>query len=232
VKEVTHENAQSILLEFLDRENISMPWLVDTLIKVADFTNGHRNPPNFCNWLYNISHQIHINNMNVSDFNYKKFPFKLNLGCGADKREGYLNIDLQPFFEPDLVADIRELKTLPSNTYEEILANDCLEHLPRNDTERTLIEWNRVLKQNGLLRLRVPSATCLFEQLTWESKQSVEDQKLLIQVLYGTQNYEGDWHYTSFTKPLLNYYLNTSGFNVLTMDIKDHSLFVVEAIKR
>jgi hypothetical protein len=35
-------------------------------------------------------------------------PRKLNLGCGWDKRDGYLNVDLHGSHDPDLVADVRQ----------------------------------------------------------------------------------------------------------------------------
>ena len=125
----------------------------------------------------------------LSEFDYTKYPLKLNLGCGFDIRSNYLNVDFQEFHNPDLVADIRKLDVLPSGVYEEILAQDCLEHFPRCDAEPTLLEWSRLLKCGGILKLRVPNLIGLLELFNWESKQSVEDQKTLVQCLYGTQAY-------------------------------------------
>lgn len=36
----------------------------------------------------------------------------LNLGCGTEHLEGYINIDIDPQFEPDLVADFKEIHLL------------------------------------------------------------------------------------------------------------------------
>src|SRR6516225_5520478 len=90
---------------------------------------------------------------------------KLNLGCGWDLREGYINVDFQPFHNPDLVADVRDLSSLPSGWFEEIVAQDVLEHLPRLDTLRTLAEWNRLLCLGGFLHLRMPNIIGLAELL-------------------------------------------------------------------
>ncbi len=57
-------------------------------------------------------------------------PDRLNLGCGWDLREGYLNVDVHDFHKPDLVADVTKLDMLPSGRYREIIAQDVLEHLP------------------------------------------------------------------------------------------------------
>ena len=39
---------------------------------------------------------------------------RVNLGCGYDKRPGYLNVDLHGFHDPDLVGDVRSLPELPT----------------------------------------------------------------------------------------------------------------------
>ncbi len=168
----------------------------------------------------------------LSEFDYLQYPRKLNLGCGFDIRSGYLNIDFQDFHYPDLVADIRKLDMLPSEFYEEIIAQDCLEHFPRCDTEPALAEWSRLLKSGGILKLRVPNLIGLLELFLMESKQSVEEHKLLVQCMYGTQAYNGDWHFTGFTQILLEDYLEKAGFHNIKLISKDHWLFDVTCEKK
>lgn len=178
----------------------------------------------------NISEKIEYKP--ISEFDSSKYPQKLNLGCGFDIRPGYLNVDFQDFHNPDLVADIRKLDILPSDYYEEIVAQDCLEHFPRCDTEPTLAEWSRLLKSGGVLKLRVPNLIGLLELFLWEEKQSIEDQKTLVQCLFGTQAYEGDWHLTGFTQLLLEHYLEQAGFFKIKIQSKDHWLFDVVCEKK
>ncbi|MBD1926664.1 methyltransferase domain-containing protein [Trichocoleus sp. FACHB-90] len=168
----------------------------------------------------------------ISEFDSSKYPRKLNLGCGFDIRPDYINVDFQEFHNPDLVADIRKLDILPSDYYEEIVAQDCLEHFPRCDTEPTLAEWSRLLKSGGILKLRVPNLIGLLELFLWEEKQSIEDQKTLVQCLFGTQAYEGDWHLTGFTQLLLEHYLEQAGFFKIKIQSKDHWLFDVVCEKK
>ncbi|MEH2168195.1 MAG: methyltransferase domain-containing protein [Nostoc sp.] len=169
---------------------------------------------------------------NLSEFDYLQYPRKLNLGCGFDIRSAYLNVDFQDFHNPDLVADIRKLDMLPSEFYEEIIAQDCLEHFPRLDTEPALAEWSRLLKSGGILKLRVPDLIGLLKLFSWESNQSIEKQKVLVQCLYGTQAYNGDWHLTGFTQILLEHYLEEAGFNKIKFETKDHWLFEVTCQKK
>ncbi|MEH2046195.1 class I SAM-dependent methyltransferase [Nostoc sp.] len=169
---------------------------------------------------------------NLSEFDYLQYPRKLNIGCGFDIRSAYLNVDFQDFHNPDLVADIRKLDMLPSEFYEEIIAQDCLEHFPRLDTEPALAEWSRLLKSGGILKLRVPDLIGLLKLFSWKSNQSIEEQKVLVQCMYGTQAYNGDWHLTGFTQILLEHYLEEAGFNKIKFETKDHWLFEVTCQKK
>jgi predicted SAM-dependent methyltransferase len=159
----------------------------------------------------------------TSEFDASKYPRRLNIGCGWDRRDGYLNVDLNAFHKPDLVADIRNLTMLPSGHYEEILAQDVLEHLPRTATASALREWNRLLCIGGRLHLRVPSLEGLWEMI--RQKSTFENHVALMQNLFGTQAYTGDFHYTTFTRVLLEGYLQRTGYQVERMDVLHGWLF-------
>lgn len=159
--------------------------------------------------------------MQTEQFDHLKFPRRLNLGCGFDLRPGYLNVDFQPFHKPDLVANVGKLDFLPAGYYEEILAQDVLEHLPRTSTRKILVHWNRLLAVGGLLHIRAPNALSILRQLADSEYQSVAKQEELIQILFGTQAYSGDFHFTSFTELLLGHYLRVTGFDVLSITLPD-----------
>jgi len=165
------------------------------------------------------------------DFDYLNYPTKINVGCGFDIREGYLNVDFQPFHNPDLVADIRNLNMLPSDYYDEIIAQDCLEHLKRTETQDVLLEWSRLLKPGGILILRIPNILGLLKLFTWDEYKNIEKQQTLIQCIFGTQAYNGDYHYTCFTELLIRYYLENAGLTVTSMIPKDEWLLDITATK-
>jgi predicted SAM-dependent methyltransferase len=162
-------------------------------------------------------------------FAWARFPRRLNLGCGTDKRGGYLNVDLAGMYEPDLAADVRDLSMLPSGHYVEIVAQDVLEHLPRTSSQEALDEWNRLLETGGQLFLRVPSLDGLTK--LFQSRATFADHLKLMQCLFGTQAYSGDFHQTSFTRILLDGYLKQSGFRPTSVETRDEWLFDVVAIK-
>ena len=114
-------------------------------------------------------------------------PARLNLGCGYDTREGYLNVDLQDFHGPDLVGDVRSLPTLPSGRYTEIVAQDVLEHLERADGPVALAEWRRLAAPGALLRLRVPDLPSLLRWL--REKDDSEHQRRVLHHMFGTLHF-------------------------------------------
>jgi hypothetical protein len=140
-----------------------------------------------------------------------EYPRKLNLGCGYDHRPGYLNVDFVERHHPDLLADVRDLAVLPSGYFEEAIAKDVLEHLPRADTAKALAEWARLLKPAGLMTIRVPSFLHLFEMLLCRDYASRRLHEDVIQCAYGTQAYDGDYHLTGFTPLLLQQHLLAVG---------------------
>src|SRR6185436_18166651 len=84
---------------------------------------------------------------------------KLNYGCGEQPLEGYTNVDSvqNKITKPDLIADIK-LGSLPfdNETFEEICALHCIEHIERGWWPRVFQEFHRILQPNGLLILAYP----------------------------------------------------------------------------
>lgn len=162
-------------------------------------------------------------------FDPAAWPRLLNLGCGWDKRDGHLNIDLHAYHEPDMVADVRCLPMLPDAYYDGAVAQDVLEHLTRGDGPIALREWARVVRVGGFLELRVPNLLGLAVLLS--SRTAIPQQKELIQCLFGTQAYNGDFHQNGYTEVLLRHELWEAGFGEAEFRTRDEWLFDVTAIR-
>ncbi len=82
---------------------------------------------------------------------------KLNLGCGQDILEGYVNLDI---FEREGVDVVHDVTSLPlpfvDGQFDEILCNDILEHI---DYIPVLRDLHRILAPGGILHVRVPHFT-------------------------------------------------------------------------
>ncbi|MGB7295227.1 MAG: methyltransferase domain-containing protein [Candidatus Aminicenantales bacterium] len=78
---------------------------------------------------------------------------KLNLGCGTDHKEGYINVDISTHCNPDKVWDLRKRIPLKGDSVSEIRAYNIVEHLEVKDIMK---EFYRVLKKGGLLDILCP----------------------------------------------------------------------------
>ncbi len=95
-------------------------------------------------------------------------PLRINLGSGRDFRPDWLNIDHSAFWKPDLILDLNQpfagLGPLASErfgpviltrgAFQEILAQDLLEHLP--NLVGAMTSCLNLLAVGGILRLKVP----------------------------------------------------------------------------
>ena len=154
---------------------------------------------------------------------------RINVGCGFDKRAGYINVDLHAMHNPDVIADVRDLRIFATAAYEEVLAQDVLEHLPRADAQPALAEWARILAPGGRLVLRVPNLLGLLH--LFRDRPGLEDQRTCVQLLFGTQAYDGDWHFNGYTELLLRHALHDAGFDVDSITDRDGWLFDVVAVR-
>lgn len=139
----------------------------------------------------------------------------VNVGCGDDRRVGYVNIDLRADVA-DLVGDVGHLP-MRDGSVRELLAFDILEHVSAWRTPQLLGEWFRVLAPSGRLVLRVPNLEMLGRHLA--------DPVLaesMIQNIYGGHRFgpDGAWdaHHTGWTPCLAEEMLQRAGFEVRAND--------------
>ena len=82
-------------------------------------------------------------------------PLKLNLGCGPDYREGYVNCDMSNAVKRDLAIDLDSFQyPFKDNSVDEIFCSHVLEHL--HSPEKAWTEFGRILKKGGRVIVIVP----------------------------------------------------------------------------
>ena len=152
----------------------------------------------------------------------------LNLGCGNDVRDGWINVDKYNDLA-DVDWDFFKLP-LKDNSVTAIACLDVLEHFSKFEVPILLKEWCRVLMPGGTLYLIVPdiihACKCLIED---------PENEIFLNYIYGLQTTPGQFHKTGFTpKRILTPLFNT-GFgqmNVIGYLSSDGcSRYLVEAIK-
>jgi predicted SAM-dependent methyltransferase len=81
---------------------------------------------------------------------------KINLGCGPYKQEGFINLDINHLWEPDIVRDVTKGLPFDSDSVQQVNAHHFLEHLTFEDLFFVLEECYRVLANGGVLDIVVP----------------------------------------------------------------------------
>jgi len=137
---------------------------------------------------------------------------KLNYGCGEQPLEGYTNVDSvqNKITKPDLIADIK-LGSLPfdNETFEEICALHCIEHIERGWWPRVFQEFHRILQPNGLLILAYPEFERCAHNFITNYKGARDFWRM---TLYGRQDHPGDYHVVPMRTEEIISILNDFGF--------------------
>lgn len=81
---------------------------------------------------------------------------KLNIGCGFEKKEGFVNIDKAKEVNPDFIIDIENGLPFPDNSFNYIFSQHCLEHINPAKWKFVLDEIARVAKDGCILELFLP----------------------------------------------------------------------------
>jgi hypothetical protein len=152
-----------------------------------------------------------------------KYPLKMNFGCGYDKRLGFLNVDIEPQCDPDLLISPGDFSALPKSYFVELIANDVLEHVPRNDTLKTFFELVRTCEIGATVKIQTTSLEKLLIKLS--SKEDFAEQYSWATCLFGNQAHNGDFHFTGFTDSILQTFCNAVGLEVVEKGFKDEWMF-------
>jgi predicted SAM-dependent methyltransferase len=88
----------------------------------------------------------------------RKFPAgqKLNLGCGAHLREGWVNVDLGGA-GGSVDWDLTKPIPLPDHSIRFIYSEHFIEHITRDEALRHFSDCRRLLSAEGVLRLSTPN---------------------------------------------------------------------------
>lgn len=133
---------------------------------------------------------------------------KLDIGCGAQKVEGYTGVDA--YVDTDIKADMWNIP-MNAGTVDEIYSSHALEHVPGMKVQETLKEWFRLLKPGGKLLLQVPNMD--YVARFWLTHKP-EDHAWAEAIVFGNQAHEGEFHKSGFTPMGLQGDLQVSGFIV------------------
>lgn len=132
---------------------------------------------------------------------------RLNLGCGHLPIDGYVNVDMRDLPGVDVVAPVDDLP-FDDGSVAEVFSAHVLEHFPEEQLKHLLTYWFSLLGPGGVFRCVVPDAVSMIEGYA-AGNIAFEDLRA---VLYGGQEYQGDFHFTAFSPATLTALLEAAGF--------------------
>ena len=144
----------------------------------------------------------------------KKTSLRLNVGCGHIQPNGFLNVDGRALPGIDIIA---EATAIPLNEGEvdEVFSSHLVEHFTRHVLERVLLpHWASLLRQGGTLTTVAPDGAAMLKAVN-TGGMTFEDFR---EVLFGGQDYDGDFHYNLITPDDFSALLGRLGFTNVTQD--------------
>lgn len=147
---------------------------------------------------------------------------KLNLGCGTDKRVGYINIDANAKVKPDLVHDLTKRLPFQNSSVDEIIIQDVLEHLTKEDGEKLILECSRVLTNKGKIKIRIPDLSSIIKKFNGRDD-------LIMLYIYGNSSQRNNWdsHKFGYTKNLIKEILSQAKIKVRLIEKIDTNLIII-----
>jgi len=138
---------------------------------------------------------------------------QVHLGCGSKFIPGMTHVDIADFPHIDHQAKVEDLNFLEDNSCDLVYASHVLEHFGRFEYKTVLLEWFRVLRVGGVLRLAVPDFEAC-ARLYYE--RGLEDGLSgLIGLICGGQRNLYDYHKMVFDETLLTRVLQDTGFQLV-----------------
>jgi predicted SAM-dependent methyltransferase len=131
----------------------------------------------------------------------------LNIGSGNNCSKEMVNIDCRDLPEVDIIADASDIQ-LDKEIAVGIYSSHVLEHFPHEKLRRSVLpNWVSLLRRGGFFRAIVPDAEGMLTAYA-RGEMSFADLRT---VTFGLQEYEGDMHYTMFSRESLSLLLKEAG---------------------
>jgi predicted SAM-dependent methyltransferase len=136
----------------------------------------------------------------------------LHLGCGYVIHPRFINVDVLPLRHVHYVQSVERLHRFRDDSVDLIYSSHCLEHFSHQAVPSILVEWRRVLKPGGILRLSVPDFDAILK-IYQDNGFSVESIQA---TLMGGQDYASNYHKIIFNHGSLTRLFKDAGFVNLT----------------
>ena len=130
-----------------------------------------------------------------------KQPKRLNIGSGQRPfGPGWTNVDINPRWNPDVLADAASMPMFEDATADLIVAHHVIEHVGLGEFDGAVRECHRVLRPGGSLIITTPDLDALVRG--W-IEQRLTDYLFCVQLYGAYMDNEADRHKWLYTKQTL-----------------------------
>jgi len=135
----------------------------------------------------------------------------LHIG-GKEAREGWKLLNIQAAAGVDYVGDIRDLSQFPDASFDAIYGSHVLEHVGYQKALGDVLKSiHRILRPGGKFLVSVPDLDVLCRLFVHE-QMTANDRFFMMQMMFGGQTDEHDFHYVGLNAEFLSQYLQQAGF--------------------
>ena len=167
----------------------------------------------------------------------------INFGCGSIQPSDWLNIDLDPEFN----TEHKDLKLIPDSSCDILVCHAIICCVKYHDIEKVLLEFYRVLKPGGVVRISLPDIVSGFDAYKnnnidfFPNSENDLDKRFSAWLTWYSQSA------SLLTDKALQYKLQDSGFSsvsktefkqtvysnekIYELDTREHEFYFVEAKK-
>jgi predicted SAM-dependent methyltransferase len=167
----------------------------------------------------------------------------INFGCGSIQPSDWTNIDLDPEFK----TEHKNLHLIPDNSCDILVSHATICAIPYHEIKTILLEFNRVLKPGGVLRISLPDIVSGFDAYKNNNINFFPNSEDNLDRRFSSWL---TWYSTSIsllTDKALEYKMHDSGFKDITkvkyketafsnpktyeLDTREHEFYFMEATK-
>jgi hypothetical protein len=160
----------------------------------------------------------------------------VNAGCGSKTSNGLpqvfrnweqIRVDINPMWEPDVVASIDDLSAIPDGVVDAVWCSHSMEHLFAHQVPAALAEFRRILKKTGFACIIVPDIQQIAHWISDDKMQETIYQSAAGPVtaqdmIWGfrpaiEQGLDGMAHRCGFTPTVFLDYLKAAGFSEIVL---------------
>lgn len=136
---------------------------------------------------------------------------RLHVG-GKVRNERWEVFNALPGPDVDHLGNANDLSRFTEDSFDCVYASHVVEHFDyKDELQRTLSEWRRVLKPGGLLQVSVPDLDVL-AVLMLDRQLTMVDHFMVMRMIFGGHTDAYDYHQVGLTHEILGSFLLSTGF--------------------